>query len=113
MRKVREILRMKYELGLPHRSIARSQHVSIGTVSEYLAKAKEMGVSWPLASEVDDAQLETQLFPRAAGTQKRSELDYSNIHEELRGTGVTLLRLWVEYATDNPGAYRYSRLCEL
>ncbi len=35
MRKVREILRMKYELGLPHRSIARSLHMSIGTVSEY------------------------------------------------------------------------------
>ena len=51
MRKAREIFRMKYELGLPHRSIARSLHVSIGTVSEYLAKAKDMGVIWPLPSE--------------------------------------------------------------
>jgi transposase len=113
MRKAKEILRMKYELCLPHRSIARSLHVSIGTVSEYLAKAKDVGVSWPLPAEMDDAQLEAQLFPRPAGTQKRTEPDYSNIHEELRGTGVTLLRLWVEYATDHPGAYRYSRFCEL
>ncbi len=113
MKKAKEILRMKYELCLPHRSIARSLHVSIGTVSEYLAKAKDVGVSWPLPAEMDDAQLEAQLFPRPAGTQKRSEPDYSTIHEELRGTGVTLLRLWVEYATDHPGAYRYSRFCEL
>jgi transposase len=26
---------------------------------------------------------------------------------------VTLLLLWVEYASDNPGGYRYSRFCEL
>ena len=113
MRKVRDILRMKYERGLPHRSIARSLHMSIGTVSEYLAKAKDIGLRWPLPSELDDAQLEAQLFPRPAGSPVRSKLDYSNIHEELRGTGVTLVRLWVEYATDNPGAYRYSRFCEL
>jgi transposase len=113
MRKVREILRMKYELGLSHRSIARSLHISIGTVSEYLAKAKEVGVGWPLPVEMDDVELEAQLFPRAAGPQVRSMPDFSNLHEELRGTGVTLLQLWVEYATDNPGAYRYSRFCEL
>ena len=113
MRKVREILRMKYELCLPHRSIARSLHMSIGTVSEYLAKAKDIGLSWPLPSELDEAQLEAQLFPRRAGSQTRPKLDFSNIHEELRGTGVTLLQLWVEYATDNPEAYRYSRFCEL
>jgi len=100
MRKIREILRMKHERELPHRSIARSLHMSIGTVSEYLAKAKDIGVSWPLPSELDDAQLEAQLFPRRAESQTRSKLDFSNIHKELRGTGVTLLQLWVEYATD-------------
>jgi len=46
MRKIREILRLKQELGLSHRSIARSLHIAVGTVSEYLAKAKEQGLSW-------------------------------------------------------------------
>ena len=41
MRKIREILRLKQELGLTHRSIAQALHVSVGTVSEYLAKAEE------------------------------------------------------------------------
>ena len=39
--------------------------------------------------------------------------DFAYIHKELRRTGVTLLLLWVEYASDNPGGYRYSRFCEL
>ena len=47
MMKIREILRLKHEVGLPLRSIARAVHASIGTVSEYLSKAKELGVVWP------------------------------------------------------------------
>ena len=36
------------------------------------------------------------------------------IHEELKRHGeLTLLQLWLEYATDNARAYRYSRYCEL
>ena len=114
MRKIRDILKLKHELGLAHRSIARALHVSIGTVSEYLAKAKEMGVSWPLPEEVDDAQLEARLFPCPANGQPRRSPEFAYIHEELkRHRSLTLLQAWVEYAEDNPGGYRYSRFCEL
>jgi len=114
MRKIREILRLKHEVGLPLRSIARAVHASIGTVSEYLSKAKELGVVWPLAAEVDDEQLEAVLFPPREGSEKRQAPDFGLVHEELRRhRGLTLLQLWVEYAKDNPGAYRYSRFCEL
>ncbi len=113
MRKIREILRLKQEKGLTHRSIARAQHVSIGTVSEYLAKAKDVGLSWPLPEEMDEEELERRLFPRPEEPMARAELDFAYIHKELRRTGVTLLLLWVEYVTDHPGGYRYSRFCEL
>ena len=114
MRKIRDILKLKHELGLAHRSIARALHVSIGTVSEYLAKAKEMGLSWPLPEEVDDAQLEARLFPCPANGQPRRSPEFAYIHEELkRHRSLTLLQAWVEYAEDNPGGYRYSRFCEL
>ena len=39
MRKIREILRLRHERGLTHRTIARAVHVGAATVSEYLAKA--------------------------------------------------------------------------
>ena len=35
MRKIREILRLKYEVGLSHRAIARAVTVGVGTVSAY------------------------------------------------------------------------------
>ena len=113
MRKIREILRLKQEKGLSHRLIARAVQVSLGTVSEYLAKAKDVGLSWPLAAELDEEELERRLFPGAEEPAERAEPDYSYIHEELRRAGVTLLLLWVEYVTEHPGGYRYSRFCEL
>jgi len=44
---------------------------------------------------------------------RRAQPDFAYIHEELRRPGVTLLLLWVEYASENPEGYRYSRFCEL
>ena len=114
MRKIREILRLKQELGLPHRSIARSLHIAVGTVSEYLAKAKERGLSWPLPEELSEAELEARLFPPPPSLGERARPDFAAIHGELKQhRGLTLLQLWVEYAEGNPGAYRYSRFCEL
>ncbi len=114
MRKIREILRLKHEVGFTHRSIAQALHVAVGTVSEYLAKAKKRGLSWPLPEELSDSKLEARLFPPPPSSRERVRADFAYIHEELkRHRGLTLLQLWVEYAEDNPGAYRYSRYCEL
>ena len=65
MRKIREVLRLKYELGFTHRTIAKALRVAVGTVSEYLAKAKKGGLSWPLPEELSDGELEAGLFPPA------------------------------------------------
>ena len=45
MRKLKEVLRLRYELGLGQRQIARSCSIAQGTVSEYLSRALEAGVS--------------------------------------------------------------------
>ena len=99
MRKIREVLRLKYELGFTHRTIAKALRVAVGTVSEYLAKAKKGGLSWPLPEELSDGELEAGLFPPPGSSGARPGLDYAHIHEELRRhRGLTLLQLWVEYA---------------
>ena len=114
MRKTREVLRLKYELGFTHRTIAKALRVAVGTVSEYLAKAKKGGLSWPLPEELSDGELEAGLFPPPGSSGARPGLDYAHIHEELRRhRELTLLQLWVEYAENKPGAYGYSRYCEL
>ena len=114
MRKIREILRLRHERGLTHRTIARAVHVGAATVSEYLAKAAAKSLGWPLPEEFSDVKLEEVLFPRAPGSSEREVPDFAGVYEELqRHRELTLLQLWVEYAEDNPRAYRYSRYCEL
>ncbi len=96
MRKIREVLRLKYELGFTHRTIAKALRVAVGTVSEYLAKAKKGGLSWPLPEELSDGELEAGLFPPPGSSGARPGLDYAHIHEELRRhRELTLLQLWV------------------
>jgi DNA-directed RNA polymerase specialized sigma24 family protein len=43
MRRLRELLRLKYEAGLSHRAIAHACAVGLGTVSSYLARATAAG----------------------------------------------------------------------
>jgi transcriptional regulator with XRE-family HTH domain len=63
MRKIKEILRLKHELGLGLRQIARRQGLSHSTVSDYLARAEAAGITWPLPEDLDDAAVEARLFP--------------------------------------------------
>ena len=48
MRKIREVLRQKWALGLSVRRIARSVGLSRPSVSSYLRRAERCGLSWPL-----------------------------------------------------------------
>ena len=92
MRKIREVLRLKYEAGLSARAIARSVNAGRTTVQEYLQRFAASGLSWP--TELDDAALESRLFPPPppAGTA-RPEPDWTVVQRELRRKGVTLLLL--------------------
>jgi len=114
MRKLREILRLKYERHLRHRAIARACGVGVGTVSEYLRRAQRAGVGWPLPEGLDDATLEARLFvPPTEPRRERIPPDLVAIHQELKRSGVTLHLLWEEYRQVQPQGYGYSQFCEL
>ncbi len=114
MRKIREILRLKWEVGLSHRAIARSCSVGLGTVSLYLKRAREAGLSWPLPEALDETALEAQVLRRPRPpTGPRPQPDPAHIHRELKRQGVTLHLLWVEYLETHPAGYRYSQFCEI
>ena len=49
MRKIKEVLRLKLDVGLGLRQIARSCSIGLGTVHEYVQRAEAAGVTWPLA----------------------------------------------------------------
>ena len=115
MRKIREILRLHYELKLGKKQIARVCSMSSSTVVDYVRRAKAAGIEWPLAVEVDDSALEALLFPPVAPAKAstRPMPPMEDIHKELRKKGVTLLLLWFEYKENYPDGYQYSQFCEL
>jgi transposase len=113
MRKLREILRLKYERRMGHRAISRASGVGVGTVSEYVCRARDAGLSWPLPPDLDDRTLEAQLFTPAEPNRERVPPDVARIHQELKRTGVTLQLLWEEYAEVHPDGYRRSQFCEI
>ena len=115
MRKIGEVIRLKWECGLSNRAIARSCSISHSTVGEYLRRAQEAGLSWPLPADLGEDTLFDLLFPRPAPSSSRVIPcpDWSLIHTELRKKGVTLRLLWVEYREAHPDGYGYSQFCAL
>jgi len=66
MRKIREVLRLRAE-GFSGRLVAQSLSLGRATVSDYFRRADIEGLSWPLADDLGDVELERLLFPRSVG----------------------------------------------
>ena len=64
MRKIKEVLRLKYVCGLGERDIAQSCQVSRTTVVNYLKRAEAAGLDWPVVAGLSEAELEFRLFQR-------------------------------------------------
>lgn len=63
MRKIRDVLRLKFEAGVGERQIAEALGVARSTVQEALRRAREGGVTWPLPPDMDEVVLQARLYP--------------------------------------------------
>ena len=81
MRKTKEIMRLKYEVGLSHRQVAAACAVSPATVSDCLGRVGAAGLSWPLPGDVDEAELEARLYhaPGEPAPADTSEPDWAYV----------------------------------
>ena len=117
MRKVKEVLRLRFGLGLQQNQIARSCSIGQATVHRYLHKAAAAGLSWPLPEDIDDRRLEELLFPAAVGRPSRtirSLPDFAEIRRQLQThKHLTLQLVWEEYRETQPDGYGYSHFCQL
>jgi len=112
MRKIKEILKLNYE-NVSNREIARRLRIGAGSVSRYLARAKEAKLVWPLNDEWSEDKIYSVLFPAENKKTAYPSPDFGKVHQELKRKGVTLMLLWYEYQQQSPGGYSYSRYCEL
>lgn len=112
----REILRL-HSLGNSQRSIAATVRSSRDTVADVLKAADAAGVSWPLADDVSNAEIQKILFPgKYAYASPHTMPEFQWIHSELAKKGVTLTLLWDEYCREvrkSGGVpYMYTQFCE-
>lgn len=117
MRHVKDVLRLKYELGLGPRAIQRSLGLSRNTVRDYLARAEHAGLRFPLAPDLTDEELEKRLFaPVVPVLPSRPLPDWVVVHKELqehKKLHLTLTQLWIEYKEQHPDGYRYTQFHHL
>ena len=114
MRKIKEILKLKYDANLSYHQIARSINVSTSTVHDIVSRFNRAALSWPLSAELEnESNLERKLYPeQVSALVKKPEPDMNWIYKELKKKSVTLLLLWEEYKELNPDGYQYSYFCE-
>ena len=115
MRKLKEILRLRFEAGLSYRQIAAAAKVSVGVAVKYVAQAERAGLTWPLPENQDETALARLLGQGPdvpARLNRYAAPDGARMHQELKKKGVTLQLLWEEYRTIHPdNAYRYAQFC--
>jgi transposase len=117
MRKIKEVLRLRFGVGLHQDQIARSCSIGQATVHRYLEKAAAAKLSWPLPDDLDDQRLDELLFPARplrTPSQPRPGLDFASLQAQLQThKHLPLQLLWEEYRETHPEGYGYSRFCEL
>ena len=114
MRKIKDILRLRHEAKLSYRAIAQALNIGYGTVVDYLKRAEQAQLAWPLPAELRERDLGRLLFPTQALTGQRrfTEPDFSTVHRELKHKGVTKQLLWQEYRQLYPNdGYSYAQFC--
>jgi transposase len=120
MRKIREILRLRFDCHCSHLAIAKSIGIGESTVGDCLGRIKKANLEWPLPNDLTDDALEALLYPSALKFRKAEEkgnekeggselaIDWNYIHKELKRKHVTLLLLWEEYKRARTSSLSYT-----
>jgi transposase len=113
MRQIKEVMRLHFECGRSKREVARAMNLSATAVWEYLQRAKRAELTFERAQVLDDATLETLLFPPVPPSRcPRPMPNWPQVHRELSKKNVTLDLLWSEYKAQEPEGYGYSWFCK-
>jgi len=110
MRKIKEVLRLRFELQLGQREIARACAISQGAVHNYLKKAAAAGIGWPLPEGWDEKRIEETLFGDRHPVERwqRALPNFPSLHEQFQQhRHLTLQLAWEEYREVHPDGYGY------
>ena len=105
VRKLKEILRLKFQAQLAHRQIALSLHISPSTVSYYLNRAAQLDITaWPLCERWDDVTLERAFLSTRAVVDVNGMITQPTVNGPPKGNN----KCPAGDSCPNAGAYTYS-----
>lgn len=114
MKKLRKILKLKYENSLSIREIAALTGASKTVVSSYLADFNGAGIPYETVADLSDTEL-TELFTGSKEQKNKPDVElvalFPTFSKELKKTGVTKQLLWEEYLQKHPKGFGYSQFC--
>lgn len=114
MKKIREVLRLAQHSKMSNRAIASAVGISRDAVSEYLVRAKSVGIEWPLPPEVDDYDLEAKLYPQVKSADGRKPVpNWEEVRQALRKPHATLQHQHEKYLTEHPDGLARSQFYAL
>ena len=107
MRKVKEVLRLRYELGMSYSQIRQSCGASLGTVNNLLTRAEQAGLTtWDQVRDLDEGALEKRLYQRADDghwLEARPLPDWAEVDRDpRRHKHLTVKLVWGEYILAHP-----------
>jgi len=111
MRKIRELLRLRFDCKLTHDQIAASLGCGASTVGLCLDRHRKCGLGWPLPDGLNDEQLDSLLYPKVEHSGIRPLPKWSDVAAELKRKHVTLQLLWAEYRAIYPDGISYTQFC--
>ena len=112
MRKIREVLRLRFDLGLSQREIAASTSIGQSTVADCLLRYKASELTWPLPVGLSDSELEGLFYPPSRLKKlSKPAPDWDYIYRELKKKSVTKMLLWIEYKATHSNGYQYTQFC--
>jgi transposase len=117
MKKIKEILRLKYITDISIRAIGRAINIAPSTVSDYCKRFEKAGYTIDKFLEFDEDKIYQLLFPeKCISVIKRQDKPLPNfayIHKEIAKKGVTFELLWIEYKEQHPNGYEISQFKKL
>jgi transposase len=114
MRKVRELLRLKFEQNLSNRQASLAIGMGKTAGSEYIAGFRRSGLSMDDLVSLTDDELILAISPHHEEENERYQYlvtRFSYYENELKRTGVTLQLLWQEYRGQTECGFGYSQFC--
>ena len=110
MRRIREVLRLRAELGRNLSAISAGAKLARSTVRAYLNRAAAAGLDAAAADGLSETALEAALYPSVLASEGSRLPDWAEVDQELRRhKHVTRKLLWIEYKVAQPDGLGFSQ----